>query len=89
MVTAHPRLRFRSRSRITSTAIFPPTTAHLVMPAFRATRHLSSTYMLLLSIIFLILHPGQVPLQVLHFRRVFFPCERRNVLETLRELFGS
>jgi len=89
MVTVRPRLQYLNHSPITSTAIFPPTTAHLVITMFRAIRPLSLICMLLHSITFPIPRRGQVLLQVLHFRRVFFPCERRNVLETPRELFGS
>lgn len=65
---------FRSQFPITSMAICPPTTAHPVTAVFQATRPRSLICTLPLFIIFLIPRPDQVQLQVLHFRRVLFPC---------------
>lgn len=74
MVIVPLHLPFRSQFPITSMAIYPPTMAHLVMAVFRATPPRSLICTLPLFITFLILRPDQVQLQVLHFRRVLFPC---------------
>jgi hypothetical protein len=75
MVIVHLHLPFRSQFPITSMAIYPPTMVLLVMAVFQATPPRSLICTLPLFIIFLILPPDQVQLQVLHFRRVLFPCE--------------